>query len=305
MKKKIISTLFSVIVLQSSLFSECDLLCSGFGSAACPSPFGENSGLQGCHPKDPFFYLSYFTGQYVTIDQNYARAGIFMPLGLSDAWDGFLNAQGISFFDEKWGFNGGFGIRKGCVNSAVGFNFFYDLLSTEYRRTFQQIGVGFDWLHPCWDLRVNGYFPFVDSTKETLLCSFNNFSDGFLAEVFNIQYAYTGFDAEIGFPFLCFGGFSMYFASGPYYYFKQDQERFWGGYARLELTWRSNFLLEFKISHDSFNHTNYQFMLQISVPFEFVRHVPCHTCSTPQLDRPVHRNEVIMLDHFNEWTWNW
>lgn len=247
--------------------------------------------------------FGYNTGRYISIDEDYSEVGIFAPLFSTNSYSTFLDAHGYRFNDGKWAASIGGGVRKNLSESSVlGFNAYYDYRRGESKHNFNQIGLGAEWLNSCWDMRVNAYLPFFRKTQASFFYDFDNLGNGFFSTRREIEYAYSGFDAEIGLPLLSYCDFSLYGAAGPYYYTLSHQENFWGGHGRLELNWKSILSLQIQISYDNVYLTNVQGVIQISFPLDLCwKGSGCHCLTNPQ----VQRNGVILTDRCCNWTWNW
>lgn len=251
--------------------------------------------------------FSYNTGKYISIDKDYFETRLFAPIYLSNYYTTFLDVSSYRFNDGKWAASIGGGIRRSlCEKSVLGINAYYDYRRGESRHNLNQIGIGFEWLNHCWDFRINGYFPVSQKTEKYAFCVFDQLKGGFFATRHKVEYMYSGFDAEIGVPFVSYCDFSLYGAAGPYYYQRSHQHHFWGGYARLELDWRSILSLQVRVSYDKVYSTNVQGIFQISLPLD------CFCSSWENwgkryclINQDVYRNGIILTDHCCNWTWNW
>lgn len=252
--------------------------------------------------------FGYAAGKYISIDKNYAEIGLFVPFSLTDCDFSFIDARGYRFSNGKWASSLGFGIRNNISEcSAIGVNAYYDYRRGESRNNFNQIGLGFEWLNCCWDFRINGYLPISRKVQTSQFCSFNQLGDGFFATRRRIEYAYKGFDAEIGVPLMCYGDFNLYGAVGPYYYSRTHRHHFIGGQGRLELNWKSILSFQVRISHDKVYSTHVQGLIQISLPLDFLCSGFCgnNRCCQDFINQRVRRNGIILTDHCCNWKWNW
>lgn len=247
--------------------------------------------------------LGYYTGRFISIDEDYLEIGLFAPFYLSNCYTTFLDVHGYRFNDGKWASSAGLVIRQNLSEfSALGFNTYYDYRRGISRHNFHQIGLGFEWLKNCWDFRINGYLPVSQKTQTSNFCVFDQLGDGFFATSRRVEYAYNGFDAEIGMPLLSCCNFNLYGAAGPYYYMRSHQNHFWGGHGRLELDWKSIFYLQIRMSYDKVHSTNFQGVIQVSFPLDFCwKNCGCHGL----MSKRVQRNGIILTDHCCDWTWNW
>ena len=185
-------------------------------------------------------------------------------------------------------------------------NVYYDYRRGDDKHNFHQLGLGAEWLNGCWDLRINSYLPW-NKSQTSAYCVFDDLGDGFFAKRHKFEYAYSGFDAEIGMPLWNCCDFSLYGAAGPYYYGRSHVHHFFGGTARLELDWRSILSLQVRVSYDKVYSTCVQGTIQVSLPLDFFNcDSCCDSCGCQCLFcEPVQRNGIILIDDCCNWTWNW
>ena len=108
----------------------------------------------------------YSWGQFIGIKEDYAELGLFVPVTFCDRWAIFADGRAYRFEDDQWGASAGIGFRGfTCDGRIFGANFYYDYLEGTNNGYFNRLGVGLEWLGPCWDLRVNGYLPVGDETQ--------------------------------------------------------------------------------------------------------------------------------------------
>lgn len=248
--------------------------------------------------------VGYSTGKYISIDEDYAEVGLFAPFAISSGLLTFLDAKAYRFNNGKWAASAGVGFRNCCSKcNAFGLNVFYDYRRGDRENNFNQLGVGFEWLTSCWDFRANGYFCVGPQVQTSEVCTFDNLGGGFFASNRKKQFAYNGFDAELGFWFFESCDFSLYGAGGPYYYNSGNRKNFWGWYGRAELDWRSIVALQVVVSNDKFHDTCVQGIINVYLPFEAC--CPSSCCCEELLTQKIHRNGIILLDRCCDWVWNW
>lgn len=156
-------------------------------------------------------------------------------------------------------------------------------------------------------MRINGYLPLSQKTQTSAFCKFDKFGDGFFATRRRIEFAYNGFDAEVGLPLLTYCDFNLYGAAGTYYYVRPHQNHFWGSCARLKLDWNSMLSFQVGISYDRVYSINTQGIIQISLPLDFFCSAICKENRKCHhfINKQVQRNGIILTDHCCDWTWNW
>jgi hypothetical protein len=257
------------------------------------------------------FEVGYATGKFISIDKDYAEIGAFAPVIIDDRWAPFVDARGYRFHDGKWAASAGLGLRRNlsecCECSALGVNLYYDYRRGLARTNFHRVGFGLEWLNSCWDARVNGYFPVWRRTQTASTCVFDQIGGGFFATRRKLDFAYTGFDAEVGAPLFNYCDINLYGAAGPYYFYRTHHHHFWGGYGRLELDWKTYLSLEGRVSYDHVHHTQAQGLVRLSVPLDFF-YSSCGRCECEcdwLLIQPVRRIGILLTDHCCDWKWNW
>lgn len=245
----------------------------------------------------------YATGRFISIDRDYAKIGLFSPLLCCDQTVFFADGRGYRFNDGKWAASGGLGLRKEfCDCGVVGINAYYDYLRGCAKNNYNQIGVGLEWLHECWDARINGYLPINTKTQLCKHCVFDHIGNGFHASKRHVEFVYKGLNAELGVALIKHPNGTLYTAAGPYYY-HTTYHRFWGGYARVEFDWKSYFTTEVRVTYDDVYKWNVQGFAQISIPFSLFCLPNC--CCSDLFFQPVRRNDMILTDRCCRWKWNW
>ncbi|OAI50215.1 hypothetical protein AYO37_01325, partial [Opitutia bacterium SCGC AG-212-L18] len=269
---------------------------------------------QECCARSPFIdariEIGYSWGQFIGIKEDYAELGLFLPAVFCDQWAIFVDGRGYRFENDQWGASAGVGVRRFiCDGNILGVNFYYDYLEGENRGFFDRFGVGFEWLGPCFDLRVNGYYPVgghESIVSNTFTCTYPG--TAFVYTRSRVDFSISkGFDAEIGMPLFCKCHFRLYGAVGPYYYDRKNHEGFWGGYARLDLSIWDYFWVRVRSSYDEVYHSRTQVTLLLSLPLDFLCNWRCcRDYCRDLLTQPVRRNGIIFTDQpCTQRTWNW
>ncbi|MFA6916530.1 MAG: inverse autotransporter beta domain-containing protein [Parachlamydiales bacterium] len=243
--------------------------------------------------------VGYATGDYISIDEDYTEIAVFSPIRNTIFEHPFIDVRNYIFNNGKYAANIGFGVRhKLCMcDAAVGINTYYDYRRGNTKHSFNQWGVGLEYLDPNYDMRLNTYWVFDNnrhnSNRTRLVANGSTFASERL-----LEYAYSGFDAEFGKKLFSYADFDLYAAAGPYYYTRSRIENFWGGFGRVELNWNSMVSLQVRVSHDDVNSTRVQGMIEVSIPlYQFC---PCsveESCVDWLVIQPVRRNGIILTDH--------
>lgn len=266
-------------------------------------------------------YLEYTGGRGISYEHGYGALGLFLaPFKQNGSnFQPFFDGKFYYFGKNKYGGSAGLGVRylPDAWDRTFGLNVYYDNRRT-HGHVFNQIGVGLESLGPCWDFRVNGYFP-VDSDKNHEVL-FHVSGDYFAANRHRVS-AWTGVDAEIGtwlFKRTDCSPLNLYFAAGPYYYFR-EHEGHWrerkhqtaGGRVRLSALITDYIDVSVSATYDSIWHTRVQGQIALVIPFDIGCSANDSCCCNPspccrQIDwQPVQRNGIIVVDSECNWKWNW
>lgn len=215
----------------------------------------------------------------------------------------FVDLQVHYFNNNEWAANTGFGFRylPCCMPGRIwGVNAFFDYRSSCGREVhFTQTGIGLELLGCCWDLRINGYIPIK---REHVLqhCDFQ-YPGGYFVIRDRYQSALTGMSAELGHYFFRTECFKLFAGIGPYYFGGDVCRKPAGGKFRAYLEYTRNFRLEGFVSWDNVYGTRVQGQIALYFPFGC-----CPKSSSCQdiLSQPLYRNEIIVLDEFCRWKFN-
>lgn len=218
----------------------------------------------------------------------------------------FLDLRGHVFNNGQGALNVGAGIRGMYRCRAYGTNVYYDYRTT-HRKSYNQVGVGFETLGSLWDFRANGYFPVGGKVTNGYDLQFDSFSGNSLFVTRKFQYAMTGFDAELGFHFGKTKNFDFYTAFGPYYFVGKMGDGAAGGKARLAGYYKDYVTLEISDSYDSVFRNNFQGQITLTLPFgpkaktKITKSQCPDTCSmastlNTRMVQPVGRQEIIVVD---------
>lgn len=244
--------------------------------------------------------LAYYDGEFIATKREYVELGLWTPWILTDWWFPFTDFRGYGFGNGKWGASAGIGIRTwGPFSWIFGANLYYDFFEGQCSKGFHRLGVGVEWLGSCWDIRANGYLPIGKQIHHHHTYVVNNDVGEISATCVENEFSFAeGLDAELGAPLISFYDFMLYGALGPYYYrsYFKDAD-YWGGQARLELSWRSCLTLQFRSSYDSKNKSRTQGKIMISIPFDFFQNFFHFDYYQNLIFQPVQRNGLIFTNH--------
>jgi hypothetical protein len=265
-----------------------------------------------CCSYNPFQYsrleIGYSWGDFIGISKDYAELGVFLPVLLSKEGVVFVDARGYHFSNSHWGSSTGIGVRRViCNGDVLGVNVYYDNFEGQQDSFFNRLSIGLEYLNPCWDFRVNGYFP-VGAKNHGSAISVFRYPGGFVSTCQIIEFPVNnkGFDAEIGFPLFCCCDFRIYGAIGPYYYDGNENDDIWGGFGRLEVYLNEYISFRVRSSYDKTFHSRTQVSVFLDLPFDLLCCFKCcKDCCLRLLTDPVRRNGLMFTDDCCNWTQNW
>jgi len=231
-------------------------------------------------------------------------AGLFFPGGLAcnTVWP-FVDLRAHYFNDNEWAASGGLGVRYApdYTNMVLGVNAFFDYrTSGDWKLHYTQAGVGIEALGECWEFRVNGYLP-IKRSNLAQRCDFFYPGDYFIRRD-RFRNAMRGLSSELGHYFYRSDCFSLYAGVGPYFYRGRVDNNLSGGRFRVFLEYARWLTLGGIVYHDNVFKTRVQGLIGLN--FSFGCAPKC--CRREQIiSQPVFRNEIIALDDFCCWKFNY
>ncbi len=180
----------------------------------------------------------------------YSSFDIFITPERKDWGTYYLDLRGHIFNDGRWATNVGLGVRyvPSCFNVVYGGNVYWDWRNTKHTE-YQQIGAGLEVMWPCWDLRVNGYFP-INRKKKTLSKKFKGFRGNSAIFRRRTDLRLKGVDGSLGWIAYQNSCFRLYTSLGGYYLTGDLNTNFGGGYFRAELGVTDYFTIDGNVSYD-------------------------------------------------------
>ncbi|MCI0382584.1 MAG: inverse autotransporter beta domain-containing protein [Chlamydiae bacterium] len=155
------------------------------------------------------------------------------------------------FNSGKYALNVGLGMRYLFDTSAVGANIYWDF--REGRRTFQQLGLGFEYLFPLYKFWANGYIP-LGRLKRTIGIGFDHFEDNQAIVFKRFELPLYGFD--LGGAYLLYNDplATAEVQGGVYYLRGKFREQAGGLFVKLKSRLFEYVYLEGQASYDSHYH---------------------------------------------------
>lgn len=259
-------------------------------------------------------YVDHVEGNWFDNCQGYTSIGVFKgfpQLGFCKIIP-FFDGRLHFFNNDKKAANVGVGLRRithGSPN-VIGANAYYDYRKTSFAH-FNQLGVGFEFLTPCCDIRINGYL--LGRKAKHSKQEFDDFTGDFFETCREKQLDLSGVDFEIGRWLRRCGScncLDFYGAIGAHYY---DKRRY-GPEVRLVTYFARYLYLEIKAGYDRHHGGMAQGVINFSIPF--FGYPSCsgkgcesscnNYCCVEDLYQPVYRQEIINVGSKECcWTWNW
>lgn len=216
-------------------------------------------------------------------------------------WFPFLDLRGHVFNDGKLSANAGLGLRYLTSTNVWGANAYYDYRDTHHYH-YNQVGFGLESLGKVWDFRLNGYFPVGNTKSNYYSTEFSHFHDHYAILSRKKEFAFKGFDAEVG-THLNMGKCPWYFSEG-FYYLEGQGKAAWGGQARVVVDLADYVRIEGNTSYDHIFKWIGQGQLTLTVPFggrQKVRSSKKKSCShaiimAERAVQNVYRHEIIPVD---------
>lgn len=279
------------------------------------SLLAEDCCIEECATYSPdIAYVSHIEGHGVGYRDGYSTLGLF--LSSPNSWNNcirpFIDLRGHVFNSGRPAANAGIGARylSPCSDTVLGGNFFYDFREGQ-KKSYHQVGLGFEILSPRWDFRANGYLP-VGPKRGKIASAEFLYPGRFFAFYEEHERTAAGGDIEVGFHVKRRGVcdfFGFYAASGSYYFDTKGIDRkAWGGKIRLVAELGKYINVEVRSSYDRVFHGTVQGLVSLIFPFGG----PCDRSNCNRMDalcdviaaQPVQRNEMIVLDHQYRWKAN-
>lgn len=229
---------------------------------------------------------------------------LFAPDAVPQRLLPMIDLRAHHLYDDTYALNAGLIGRYITASTCQiwGFNAYYD-----YRQghlgNYQQLGFGIEWLCQTMEFRINGHFPF-GSRKHEKKCCFNDFIGDFCATFRREEFAFWGFDSEIGGYLAKTNHFFLYAGIGPYYLTGKRDHNIWGVKMRLRPQYRDLFAIELSTSYDHVFKNKYQAEIIVTLPLYRIYKKERLCIPTRQVYQPVHRFEIIPLDHHNDFKAN-
>lgn len=221
-------------------------------------------------PRSSRIDIRHLEYQGIGYDEGYTSLDLF--LSNSNLWNGhhllFLDMRGHIFNDGKPAVNGGGGWRYlfDSKSYAIGFNTYYDFRRT-HRKNYNQVGAGFEFLHPQWEFRANGYVPFGARKTGPFDPIFSRFTGNQFFIKGKYEFSMAGADAEFGWHFKQWRFIDLFAGAGPYYFVGPFGKPAIGGKARVQARLTPYVTVEAGDSFDQIFRNRFHVEATISIPF--------------------------------------
>lgn len=271
----------------------------------------EKCSLSPCKGWDAPFRLtiSHTEGKWYDVEMGYTSFDAFLAF-VEDHKGSiipFIDLRQHVFNDGKLAANAGGGVRFAVDKSSniFGANLYYDYRRSKWGSHFHQLGIGFEFLSPCVDFRLNFYLPLGKTNENSRLNVYDQYIGPWWATCQEHRNAITGGDLELGtwlVPRRECRFVNLYAAITPYYYSSRHNhhDRVYGIIGRFETLLGEYFSLELKGGYDRSYKGMVQGTLCFQMPLDQLFHWEswCGKCCRwdCRAYQPVVRQELIVLD---------
>lgn len=299
------SALCSINSLNAQCFEPC---CpqnyNGLALCCMPSEFYFPPCDRPCGADVNFYFQGNF-GESIATSKDYFTLGLLGRQAFC-CYETYLNAKWNYFTNYKNAANVGLGIRTfDMYNIVAGANIYYDYRRGPFRLNFHQISGGLELFHPCFNIYINGYWPFRRFQSGKTKVFF--YDDGFFACCRRSVFALRGGDVEIdkSIFYLCQTRINV--GIGAYFYDNgANCEWFAGGRLRLVADVSTNLRFEVEGSYDKTYQTRIMGKICINFPFPVfgTARKTSNCCQSWCPPLPQRRNDLIILRKRTCWDWN-
>lgn len=259
------------------------------------------------------FEVRHLEPQGVGFNQGYTSLALFF----TPSWDKmtypFLDLRAHVFNDGMFASNVGAGVRMASQrwDLSWGVNAYYDYRGFDELH-INQGAIGLEWLSPCYDVRINGFYPFsgksnVSNPKFSHFCGYDAFASQ------RVKGALPMIEAEVRVPLYKRIDFSG--GLGIYYLFKRNVcdvilGDALGGRVRLVMRPTDGLLLEGEVTFDEIFRTRGNGAIRLSFPLgpgnmrtrgrrfreKFSSGCLSRAREIARLTQPIWRSEIIPIE---------
>lgn len=218
------------------------------------------------YPSPKRIEVSHIEGKGIGYLYGYTALGVeFAPYYEKGSILPIIDVEGLYFDNNNWGGNLGaiFRFIPETIPLMPGFNAFYAYRQGR-RGNYNFLGVGVELLSAIFDFRFNGYIPFGQRRFSKI--KKQKYEGGFVSEFQITEYAYSGFDAEVGALFFQKNDFFLYAAAGPFYVSGELGSQGWGVQARLQPQYSDYVSVDLSMNNSKVFGTIFSAELILSVP---------------------------------------
>lgn len=262
------------------------------------------------HGNQNYVYLRRNQGQSIATTTSYTTLeGTIFPI---------TNQNQLPFLDvrvhaldksDHYAANIGGGLRYVTdTNRVFGVNAYYDYRK-EHRASYNQLGLGFEFLSEFFNVRLNGYLPIAKRKFRLSRCIFNQYVGDYIIVKDNISKSLGGVDFEVEALLADRNTWGAHVALGTYYFDQGSQscqKNIFGGSCRLSADFARYFNIGVLVTYDNFFHTRVMGQLGVTIPFSFIYgdDVSFRPQNSREFSR-VQRQDLIILNNHCRWFWNY
>lgn len=233
--------------------------------------FAEEECISSCECCDPphsgLFLLRHKEPGGIGYSRGYTSADLLYAYAITPCWSTYLDMRGHVFNNGKWATNLGAGLRfwPGCQECVYGMNVYWDWSETDHSN-FHQVGIGLEYLRPCWDLQLNGYIP-VGRKKKNYRTGFEEFQGNEAIFFQKSEFSMWGLDLSFGSWLYECSWMKVRSLLGAYFFQGYYSERAGGARLTAEIHFWDRVVAEGHVSYDNQFKWIGQGELSIRFPF--------------------------------------
>jgi hypothetical protein len=250
------------------------------------------------------FNLTHREGGGIGYTQGYTSLDGFFAFSCMETFHPFFDVRLHIFNDGRPATNLGFGVRyiPSFDDAVLGINGFFDYRNTKHT-TFEQAGIGFEYLTPKWEARLNGYFP-IFGRNNLYSLDFYKFEGHQAIFRANHEISFAGYDLSYSHTLLQRGQCDFSAMIDNYMFFASYNSKAIGGFLKLKSNLSPYFSIETQGSYDSYFKGVMQIQAGFNIPFgkrikTGKKKLSCRKeiALSRRIAQEVDRFEIIVADH--------
>lgn len=250
---------------------------------------------------DPYFISIKCTqGQSIATQEGYTSLQTFaFPCNYKSVYPFFDLRFHCLNESDAYAANAGLGVRFAKEELIFGINAYYDCRKKQ-GNIYNQTGIGVEFFWKCWNFRMNGYLPVGKKKHLFSQCFYDGYQGKHFYLVEKFQSSLKGIDFQLEASIYKCQHLEILLGIGGYNYHGYcEHKSIYGSSYRIRGNFWSLVVLDVLGSYDCFFKARVQAQLSIVIPLPF--------CPKEiiQLFQPVLRQEIIVIEKYKLYSWDW